>query len=193
MERASSPPVVLALPIPLAAVSTPRSLTPRPAALPGPEQVASPILMTHDPVAANVEVTSVTNESPFTESSSSTYAALPSSLSSFYTDRNVTPPPQAASHYIQGLNKTELFEVMHPETLRAWEAVPNPKAIIFIANDTVTKETHHRVTLIRKALRSIFPFANPIIGSPVPVSDLPTIALSIRSSSSIFQNIISVV
>ncbi|KAK2465178.1 hypothetical protein APHAL10511_002809 [Amanita phalloides] len=165
MERASSPPVVPALPIPLAAVSTPRSLTPRPAALPAPEPAASLIPMTHDPVqAANVEATSITNESLFTESSSS----LPSS---FYTDHNVTPPPQAASHYIQGLNKSELFEVVHPETLRAWEAAPDPKMIIFIANDTITKETHHRVTLIRKALRSIFPFANPIIGSPVPVSD----------------------
>lgn len=71
---------------------------------------------------------------------------------------------------IQGLNRHELFEIVHPETLREWEAVPPPKLIVFIANDTVTKEVHHRVVLIRKALEEIFPDAVPIIGSSDPAT-----------------------
>ncbi|KAF8347501.1 hypothetical protein F5887DRAFT_915767 [Amanita rubescens] len=71
---------------------------------------------------------------------------------------------------IQGLDKHELFEVVHPETLREWEAVPAPKLIIFIANDTVTDEVHHRVVLIRKALVEIFPDVIPVIGSSYPVA-----------------------
>ena len=71
---------------------------------------------------------------------------------------------------IQGLNKHDLFEVVHPETLREWDAVPAPKLIVFIANDTVAKEVHHRVVLIRNALAEIFPDTVPVIGSSDPVA-----------------------
>ena len=78
--------------------------------------------------------------------------------------------PDGRFPVIQGLDKHELFEVVHPETLREWEAVPAPKLIIFIANDTVTDEVHHRVVLIRKALVEIFPDVVPVIGSSYPVA-----------------------
>lgn len=97
-------------------------------------------------------------------------AAIPHSSSPSHTGSNGTPPPDAASGRIQGLNTYEVFEVVRPETLREWEAVSGPKVIIFIANDTVTNEVHHRVTLIRKALITIFPNINPMIGSAA-VSD----------------------
>ena len=89
----------------------------------------------------------------------------PSSDSSLYTDFNGTPPLDEVAGLIQGLNRYELLEVVCPETLREWEAVSGPKFIIFIANDTVTNEIHHRVTLIRKALMVIFPDIEPVIGS----------------------------
>ena len=85
--------------------------------------------------------------------------------SSLYTGFNNTPTPDEASGFIQGLNRYELFEIVHPETLCEWEAVTGPKIIVFIANDTVTTEIHHRVTLIRKALTAIFPDVDPVIGS----------------------------
>ncbi|KAF8339373.1 hypothetical protein F5887DRAFT_1077408 [Amanita rubescens] len=69
---------------------------------------------------------------------------------------------------IEGLNRHELFEAVCDETLHAWEAATGPKVIVFIANDSVTKDVHHRVTLIRKALTTIFPDADPIIGSAEP-------------------------
>ena len=66
---------------------------------------------------------------------------------------------------IQGLNRYELFEVVHPETLREWEAVSGPKVVVFIVNNMVTKDIHLHVTLIRKALITTFPDIDPIIGS----------------------------
>ncbi|KAF8347500.1 hypothetical protein F5887DRAFT_1072486 [Amanita rubescens] len=92
---------------------------------------------------------------------SSNSAAAPPSISSSLSYIGYPCP-------IQGLNRHELFEAVCHETLHAWEAAAGPKVIIFIANDSVTKDVHHRVTLIRKALTTIFPDANPIIGSAEP-------------------------
>ncbi len=119
---------------------------------------------------------------------STTEAVSPwSSQSSFYTD---TPPPPRTV-IIEGLNKYELYEAVCPETMREWEAAPGPKVIVFIANDSVTTEIHRRVTLIRNALISLFPDANPIIGSaevvttglgPQPVLPFLVHRISVRYS-----------
>lgn len=102
-------------------------------------------------------------------SNRSTTEAVPpcSSQSSFYTG---TPPPRRVSSVIEGLNKYELYEAVRPETMREWEAAPGPKVIVFLANDSVTKEIHRRVTLIRNALITIFPDADPIVGSAEAVT-----------------------
>ena len=99
--------------------------------------------------------------------------STPSSESSesLYTDSNCTPPPDEVSGMIQGLNRCELFEIVHPETLREWEAVSGPKVIVFITNDTVTKEIHHCVTLIRRALNVICSDVDPVIGSAAVSGD----------------------
>lgn len=99
------------------------------------------------------------------DSSDDNFAAAPSSSSS---SPSYTDDPSGADFChcpIQGLNRHELFEAVCPETLHAWEAAAGPKVIVFIANDSVTKDVHHRVTLIRKALTTVFPDADPIIGS----------------------------
>ena len=173
MERASSPPVALArliLPETAAAGrSGSGSPTPVPSASPAPGggQAGSSL------VVHGSDSMSSQRGSPFSEASFSTPPPSPSL--SFHTEPSIgTPPPRgAAPRFIQGLNKHELFEVVHPETLHAWEAVRGPKVVVFIANDTITKEMHHRVTLIRKALKTIFPDADMVIGSPEPVSNFP--------------------
>lgn len=162
---------------------TPRPPTPAPPTVslaPGPSASPAPLLMrpsapsvVHYSAPVKVENISSHESLRFSERGSATPIALPSSLSplSYCTESDRIPPPESVSPLIQGLNRYELFQVVHPETLRAWDAVPGSKVVIFIANDTITKETHHHITLIRKALRTIFPNANPVIGSAALASD----------------------
>lgn len=111
-----------------------------------------------------------TDDSSDDGSVSTSTAALPGNSSSLsYTDRNLNPPgADFCQCPIQGLNRHELFEAVCRETLRAWETAAGPKVVVFIANDSVTKDVHHRVTLIRKALTTVFPDVDPLIGSAEP-------------------------
>lgn len=153
MERADSPPAKPSSPvIPPGAVATSQARAPGSRTSSVPPKVES---------ADNCH-TSLFSADNADGTSTMIPAGSPSSDSSLYTD---TPPLDEAAGLIQGLNRYELLEVVCPETLREWEAVSGPKVIVFIANDTVTNEIHHRVTLIRRALMVIFPDVDPVIGS----------------------------
>ena len=167
MERAGSPPVVLPYtptpPMPLAVLPTPD-----PSPLPAPVGLTTPSTPAAVPDSAPAKVERASSHASLIseEAGSATpIGALPSSPLSYCTEPQGTPPPESTSQPIQGLNRFELFEVVHPQTLLAWDAVPGSKVVVFIANDTVTKDVHHCVTLIRNALTTIFPDANPVIGS----------------------------
>ncbi|KAF8339381.1 hypothetical protein F5887DRAFT_1077415 [Amanita rubescens] len=106
------------------------------------------------------------HRSLFTSDSSHDGSGSNSAAAPSYTDGTLNPSDADFCHCpIQGLNRHELFEAVCDETLHAWEAAAGPKVIVFIANDSVTKDVHHRVTLIRKALTTVFPDADPIIGT----------------------------
>ena len=167
MERAGSPPVVLPYTptplMPLAVLPTPNlSLLPAPVGLTTPLTPA----VVPDSAPAKVERAS-SQASLFSEEAGSAtpIGTLPSSPLSYCTEPQGTPPPESTLQPIQGLNRFELFEVVHLQTLLAWDAVPGSKVAVFIANDTITKDVHHCVTLIRNTLTTIFPDANPAIGS----------------------------
>ena len=156
MERAESPPAMPSSPAIL-----PGAAVPSQARAPGSRPSSVPPKVE----SADNHHTSLFSADGADDTSTVVPTGSPSSDSSLYTDFNGTPPPDEVAGLIQGLNRYELLEVVCPETLREWEAVSGPKVIIFIANDTVTNEIHHRVTLIRKALMVIFPDIDPVIGS----------------------------
>ena len=157
--------------------STPGSSTPtptptesaptlQPSMSPAPTSSSAWTVPGSHPSSARLEAERGDNRHTSLSSADGTSIAIPGRASSpLYMNCNTIPAPCEVSGLIQGLNMHELFEIVHPGTLREWEAVSGPKVIVFIANDTVTTEIHHRVTLIRKALIAIFPDIDPVIGS----------------------------
>ncbi|KAK2460518.1 hypothetical protein APHAL10511_007466 [Amanita phalloides] len=181
MEWAPSPP---AKQLELASALVPDIESRSFSALAGPEQASespptSPVAYSSAP-SSRVESPISSHSLSFSEEQDTSTAvpdASPLSSSPYAEFDDVTLPETGLISLIQGLNRHELFEIVHPATLQEWDAVPGPKAVIFIANDTITCDTddsdvHRHVVLIRKALLAIFPDVDPIIGSTQATLDV---------------------